>query len=75
MAIVDNFEVPNALQSLPLPNEPSAKFFILYLASDDPATKQPWCSDVRAVLPELNKRFAEPARPTVHYAYVGVKKE
>lgn len=75
MAIVDPFEVPNTAQELHLPSDPSAAFFILFLASIDPQTKQPWCSDVRASLPLLNKTFLSLASPVVHYAYVGLKAE
>lgn len=75
MVIVDPFEVPNTAQELQLPTDPNTAFFILFLASIDPQTKQPWCSDVRASLPLLNKIFSSPASPLVHYAYVGQKAE
>ncbi|KAF2824234.1 hypothetical protein CC86DRAFT_371615 [Ophiobolus disseminans] len=75
MSIDDDFEVPNSAQDLPLATEPDAKFFILYIASTDPATQQPWCSDVRAALPILNQIFSAPSSPEVHYAYVGSKVE
>ncbi|KAF1938026.1 hypothetical protein EJ02DRAFT_38315 [Clathrospora elynae] len=71
MAIIDNFEVPHSAQELPFPAQPNASFFILFLSSIDPVTKQPWCSDVRDTLPILNKMFSGSSSPTVHYAYVG----
>ncbi|KAL5120654.1 hypothetical protein ACEQ8H_001402 [Pleosporales sp. CAS-2024a] len=72
MTIKDNFDVPSSAQHLPVSTEP---VFILFLASNDPGTNQPWCSDVRAALPGLNKLFSEPSSPIVHYAYVGAKEE
>lgn len=73
MPIHDNFEVPASAQALPLKD--GDKIFILFLASTDPATKQPWCSDVRAALPLLNATFSTITSPEVHYVYVGQKLE
>ncbi|KAH7068929.1 hypothetical protein BKA63DRAFT_494376 [Paraphoma chrysanthemicola] len=75
MAVKDNFMVPASAQELPVGLAPGTAFFILFLASIDPATKQPWCSDVRATLPLLNKIFAAASSPEIRYAYVGSKAE
>ncbi|KAF2122570.1 hypothetical protein BDV96DRAFT_481323 [Lophiotrema nucula] len=75
MTIKDNFEVPKSAQELPLPDEPNARFFVLYLSSIDPATNQPWCGDVRRTLPLLNKTFSADPSPEIHYAYVGSRYE
>ncbi|KAF2437250.1 hypothetical protein P171DRAFT_373896 [Karstenula rhodostoma CBS 690.94] len=75
MAIIDEFEAPKSTQELPVSIQPNAAFFILFLSSTDPATKQPWCSDVRESLPLLNKVFSNPSSPAVHYSYVGSRAE
>ena len=75
MTIIDNFEVPKSPQELLFPAEANPTFFILFLSSTDPVTKQPWCSDVRASLPLLNKIFSDPSSPAVRYAYVGSRAE
>ncbi|KAH5734185.1 hypothetical protein HBI17_203330 [Parastagonospora nodorum] len=75
MAIIENFEVPKSAQDLPLATEANIPFFILFLASIDPATNQSWCSDVRASLPLLNRIFSDPSGPVVHYTYVGSRAE
>jgi hypothetical protein len=75
MAVIDNFEVPNSAQELHLPTGPNAAVFLLFLSSIDPLTKQPWCSDVRACLPPLNKIFSEASSPAICYAYVGSRAE
>jgi hypothetical protein len=75
MPVHDNFKLPNSAQALPFPDDPTANFFVLYLSSTDPTTKQPWCSDVRAALPLLNDIFSATTSPEVHYVYVGQKPE
>jgi len=75
MTIIDSFEVPGSPQELQFLAETNATFFILFLASVDPITKQAWCSDVRASLPLLNRIFSDSSSPVVHYAYVGSRAE
>ncbi|KAH8732227.1 hypothetical protein GQ44DRAFT_602528 [Phaeosphaeriaceae sp. PMI808] len=75
MAIINPFEVPKSAQELALPDDPNASFLILYIASVDPETSQPWCSDVRAALPVINKIFSDSSAPSVHYVHVGLKAE
>ena len=77
MPIVDDFQLPASAHGLQFPNTPTSttKFFVLFLSSTDPATKQPWCSDVRAALPLLNATFTSETSPSVHYVYVGLKPE
>jgi hypothetical protein len=77
MSIIDSFEAPKSPQELLCPVDGGANptFFILFLSSIDPVTKQPWCSDVRATLPLLNKIFSDSSSPVVHYAYVGSRAE
>ena len=62
-------------QDLPVPESATTKFFVCFIASIDPATGQPWCSDVRAALPILEAVFGEETQPEVRYIYVGQKTE
>ncbi|CAO2647106.1 Nn.00g080280.m01.CDS01 [Neocucurbitaria sp. VM-36] len=75
MPIHDDFQAPTSAQALPLLDGPNTKFFVLFLSSIDSATKQPWCSDVRAALPLLDATFSAEDSPEVHYVYVGQKPE
>jgi hypothetical protein len=75
MPVHDNFQVPSSAQALPLPDTANASFFVLFLSSTEQETKQPWCSDVRAALPLLNRIFSAETSPDVHYVYVGQKAE
>ncbi|KAF2849820.1 hypothetical protein T440DRAFT_451430 [Plenodomus tracheiphilus IPT5] len=58
--------------------------FLLFLASNDPATGKPWCEDVRAALPVVRRLFGADgdggegeegavARVEVRFVYVGGK--
>ncbi|KAK6331171.1 hypothetical protein TWF696_003238 [Orbilia brochopaga] len=50
--------------------------FLFFIASDDPATNQPWCPDVRAALGPVRKAFDEDAREhNFATIRVGVKEE
>lgn len=75
MTIVDPFEVPGSAQELAVPDGPNGSFFILFIASNDLETNQPWCSDVRAALPVTNKMFCDSSAPAVHIVRVGGKAE
>ncbi|KAJ8115377.1 hypothetical protein OPT61_g2973 [Boeremia exigua] len=58
MPIQDAFQLPASAQALPLANNATAELFLCFIASTDPATSQPWCPDVRAALPRLEKVFS-----------------
>ncbi|KAJ5901990.1 hypothetical protein N7495_002518 [Penicillium taxi] len=75
MPIIKNFTLPSSAKKLILPNGPESKLFVAFIASPDPITKQPWCPDVRAVLPYLSKAFAGGDTPTVALVEVGQKPE
>lgn len=52
------------LQTFALPESPSElevhggeRVYICFIASDDAVTGEPWCSDVRAALPRVEKVF------------------
>ncbi|KAF3934441.1 hypothetical protein ABW19_dt0200184 [Dactylella cylindrospora] len=48
--------------------------FVLFIASNDPATGQPWCPDVRAALPVIERVFEEDDEEKLWYVVeVGVK--
>ncbi|KAF2648161.1 hypothetical protein K491DRAFT_613322 [Lophiostoma macrostomum CBS 122681] len=44
-------------QDLPIPDTADAKIFVGFIASVDLATGLPWCPDVRAALPVLERVF------------------
>lgn len=73
MPILRSFAVPKSIESLQLPAD--SPFFIAFLASKDPATKQPWCPDVRAALPTLEASFQGQKQPTAAFVEVGQRPE
>lgn len=75
MAIQDHFALPPSAQELPIAPEQTEKLFICFISSTDPATKQPWCIDVRAALPRLEKAFSSQDAPKLAYVHVGQKPE
>ncbi|KAJ5701436.1 hypothetical protein N7488_008984 [Penicillium malachiteum] len=75
MPIIRDFTPPASAQLLDLPEISSAKFFIAFVSSDDPVTKQPWCPDVRAALPHIDAAFSAETAPTVAIVPVGQKPE
>jgi hypothetical protein len=75
MPIQDHFELPKTAQELPLGDGPAASLFLCYISSVDPVSKQPWCPDVRAALPRLDKTFSSQDAPRLAYVHVGQKPE
>jgi hypothetical protein len=75
MPIQDHFHVPLSVQELPIANELASKLFVCFISSTDPSTKQPWCPDVRAALPQLEKAFSSQDAPKLAYVHVGQKAE
>lgn len=74
MPIQTTFPLPPTPQQLPLASpSPSTTLFLAFLASPDPATQQPWCPDVRAALPHLQRVFGGPEAPVLGYVEVGLK--
>jgi hypothetical protein len=49
--------------------------FIAFIASADPITKEPWCPDVRKILPILQATFSPSDAPTLGFIEVGQKTE
>lgn len=74
MPIVTDFQLPASAKSITLP-ENKTEIFIAFIASDDPATGQPWCPDVRASLPHIKSAFSAEDAPTVALIEVGQKPE
>ena len=74
MPIIRDFAPPANARLLDLPAQ-TLKFFIAFVSSDDPVTKQPWCPDVRAALPHIEAAFSAADAPTVAIVPVGQKPE
>ncbi|KAH7414018.1 hypothetical protein DE146DRAFT_707771 [Phaeosphaeria sp. MPI-PUGE-AT-0046c] len=75
MAIYDQVTIPASAQDLPIAYDYNEKLFICFISSIDPVTKQPWCPDVRAALPRLEKIFGSQDAPKLAYVHVGQKLE
>jgi hypothetical protein len=75
MPILDPLPVPTSAQELPIANDVGRKLFVCFVSSTDPSTKQPWCPDVRAALPRLDKAFSSQHAPELAYVHVGQKSE
>lgn len=73
MTITKNFILPGSVQELPV--GPNSKFFIAFVSSSDPITKQAWCPDVRAALPHINEAFDTEDAPALAIVEVGQKPE
>lgn len=74
MPISKSFTEPKSASLLALPEAGKQPFFIAFLSSLDPVTKQAWCPDVRAALPVIEKKF-EVDGPEVALVWVGQRPE
>ncbi|KHO01607.1 uncharacterized protein MAM_00608 [Metarhizium album ARSEF 1941] len=74
MPISRNFVVPASAKQLRLPDAAS-KAFVIFISSEDPETKQPWCPDVRASWPHIQAAFGGENAPTVSVVEVGQRPE
>jgi hypothetical protein len=72
MPFIDGFALPESPAAL---NVSKDTFFISFVASNDPATGQSWCPDVRAALPHLQAAFAESDSPDAAIVQVGQRPE
>lgn len=75
MPFIADFTIPESTKLLQLPNDSNSKFFIVFVSSNDPATKQPWCPDVRAALPCIDAAFSSEHAPRLAVVEVGQKPE
>lgn len=73
MPILKGFSLPDSESALAVSQD--KPLFVVFLSPDDPETKQPWCSDVRAALPLLNQTFSGPSNPEAAYIEVGPRIE
>ena len=73
MAIIKNFILPASVKDLLV--GPDSKFFIAFVSSADPVTKQAWCPDVRAAMPHITDAFAGDDSPDLAIVEVGQKPE
>ncbi|KFA69513.1 hypothetical protein S40285_05684 [Stachybotrys chlorohalonatus IBT 40285] len=72
MPIITDFTIPKSPEVFCPPQD---TFFIIFTASKDPATGQPWCPDVRAALPHLQAAFTAGDCPQAAIVEVGQKPE
>lgn len=75
MPILNNFTVPSAAKLLEFPENAKSELFITFISSIDPTTKQSWCPDVRAALPNINAAFSADDAPVVAMVEVGHRPE
>ena len=75
MPVSKDFTLPTLAKLLALPKEPESKFFIAFISSADPTTKQPWCPDVRVALPRINALFSANDSPKIELIEVGQRPE
>ncbi|KAH6674796.1 thioredoxin-like protein [Halenospora varia] len=75
MPISNKFTIPTSANLLALPSDPNHKFYIAFISSIDPTTKQSWCPDVRAALPHIKAAFSSDDGPEVAFVEVGMRPE
>ncbi|KAL0936362.1 Thioredoxin domain-containing protein C21C3.12c [Colletotrichum truncatum] len=75
MPIIDNFSLPESVDSLALPEDSSTAFFITFTTSNLPETGESWCPDVRAALPQINAAFSAEGAPKMSFVEVGQRPE
>ncbi|KAG5997749.1 hypothetical protein E4U54_002315 [Claviceps lovelessii] len=75
MPIIKDFVLPDSPQDLEVPSPVGTKGFLIFVSSDDPETRQPWCPDVRASWPHVVAAFEGQISPTLHVVKVGQRSE
>ncbi|KAF7596085.1 hypothetical protein BBP40_003347 [Aspergillus hancockii] len=75
MPLITDFKLPRSPKHLELPEGTDAKALIVFVTSDDPATGQSWCPDVRAAWPILEATFSPANAPELTIVEVGQKSE
>lgn len=68
---IQTISLPGSPDALPVENDANAKLYLTFVTSEDPATKQSWCPDVRAAMPAINGAFSADAAPTAALVEVG----
>lgn len=72
MTVSTDFTLPESPEALSLSKD---VIFLSFVASNDPATGQSWCPDVRAALPHLQAAFSQPDSPVLALVEVGQRPE
>jgi hypothetical protein len=72
MPILTDFKLPASPAKLEASKE---TLFLAFIASNDPATGQSWCPDVRAAMPVLQKTFSSDDGSELAYVEVGQRPE
>ncbi|GAB0133990.1 hypothetical protein EsDP_00002378 [Epichloe bromicola] len=75
MPISRDFAVPSSAKHLDVPSDANARTFIIFISSEDPETKQPWCPDVRASWPHVVAAFEGHSSHTLNVVEVGQRPE
>ncbi|PYI07007.1 hypothetical protein BO78DRAFT_429284 [Aspergillus sclerotiicarbonarius CBS 121057] len=75
MPFLTNFALPGSAQQLDVPEHSDAALFLVFVSSKDPATRQPWCPDVRAAWPTITETFSGEDSPRLGVVEVGQKPE
>ncbi|PWY89870.1 DUF953 domain protein [Aspergillus heteromorphus CBS 117.55] len=74
MPLLTKCQIPTSADQLEFP--PNANvLFVVFVTSDDPATGQSWCPDVRAAWPVLEATFSPADAPQLAVVEVGQKPE
>lgn len=68
---IQTISLPGSPDALPVGSDPNSKLYLTFVTSDDPATKQSWCPDVRAAMPAINAAFSGEGRPAAALIEVG----
>ncbi|PWY91640.1 DUF953 domain protein [Aspergillus sclerotioniger CBS 115572] len=72
MPFLTNFTLPSSAQHLEVSD---AALFLVFVSSEDPATRQAWCPDVRAAWPTITATFSGEDSPKLAVIEVGQKPE
>lgn len=72
---IQTIPLPGSPDALPVGSEPNSKLYVTFVTSDDPATKQSWCPDVRAAMPVVNAALSGEGSPAAALVEVGQKQE
>ncbi|KAG6031979.1 hypothetical protein E4U41_007365 [Claviceps citrina] len=75
MPISRDFTLPSSPDDLDIPAHADAHTFLIFISSNDPQTRQPWCPDVRASWPHVVAAFESQISPTLNVVEVGQRSE
>ncbi|KAG5920046.1 hypothetical protein E4U42_006329 [Claviceps africana] len=75
MPIFKDYVLPASPGDVHVPSQADAKTFLIFISSDDPETRQPWCPDVRASWPHVVAAFEGQISPVLNVIKVGQRGE